>query len=419
MEIRLCLTKDQQEVVLTKARTKVLFSGRRWGKTCTLAGAVIQKAFERSGNLIHYVSPSYARSRDFYKLLEGIAAPLIQRQSIQPVPNMEFTNGSRLTCRSFDRPNLLRGDASDLVALDEACYTQEDDVNAVIRPMLSDRRGTLFLASTPRGYDWVHKLYQRGQERKFGTRSWLFPTSAGPCFRGEEGRQELELVRSTLPKVVFEQEYECSFLHNIARVFAQDDLDRCTVSSPPPLHPVPGRRYALGVDIGRVKDHGAMVLEDDQGLVVLAEQIPLGMSYDMQAEKARSLCQKWNAHCILDTSGGGMGGNNLGPDAVISVYRNRIANVREMAWNALNKEKMVQSLSVSIEQQKITIPSEHRTLLAELAAYEFYLRPGGRYRYSAPEGKRDDLVSALLMANLVVRNNWLPSGTGKPVDFAW
>jgi hypothetical protein len=334
------------------------------------------------------------------------------------VPTIIWTNGSITYCRSGDRPDLLRGDASDLICLDEACQFNEDDVNAVLRPMLSDRRGTLVLASTPLGYDWVNELWEKGQKPNSYIQSWRFPTSTGPAFQSVLGKAELEIMKSQIPKVIYEQEYDAIPASNMARVFPREDLNACIVTDGPPDFPNPKLRYSMGVDIGRVRDNGAMVIEDTSGLVVHAERVPLNTPYEVQAERAAALARKWGASVTLDATGGGAGGHLLGPDAVISVYRKRIENVREMAWNSSSKEKMVQGACVDIEQRKIRIPSCFKEFIQEMSVYE-YVQKQGLYRYSAPQGQRDDLVAGFLMANLSVRNNWLGTGTGRSLALAF
>jgi hypothetical protein len=379
---------------------------------------IIDKAFNKPNSISHYVSPSYARSRAFHRLLKTIAAPLIHSSTIQPVPTIVWINGSITTCRSFDRPDLLRGDASDLICLDEACQCNKDDVDAVIRPMLSDRRGTLVLSSTPLGFDWVNDLYEQGQKKNGFVESWRFPTSVGPAFRGPDGKAELEMIKSQIPKVIFEQEYEAIPASNLARVFPKADLDICIVKDSPPVSPNPKVRYSCGIDVGRVRDYGAVTVMGTDGLVVVAERLPLNTPYEIQAEYCAKIIRKWGASPIIDATGGGAGGHMLGPDAVISVYRKRIEGLREMAWNTSSKEKMVQAACVSIEQHKVHIPAEFKDFIHELSVYEYTQKPGGLYRYSAPSGKRDDITSAFLQANLAVRNNWLTS-TGKSLAMAF
>lgn len=416
MEINLRLTLDQVLVLNSRARTKVLLCGRRWGKTSCLAGIIISRAFQ-SKCISHYVSPTYARSMAFHRLLKEIARPLIKSHGIQPVPWILWNNDSYTSCRSGDRMDNLRGDASDLICLDEACMFAEDDVNAVIRPILSDRRGTLVLASTPRGYDWVNKLFEQGQRKNAFVQSWRFPTSDGPAFQSEAGKAELEAIQAQIPKSVYEQEYLALPTANIARVFGREDVEACTIQDLAPTKPDPSRRYQLGIDVGRVHDNGAMVIIDDLGLVVHAERISLNVPYEVQAQRANFLCTKWGAGAIIDSTGGGGGGHILGPDAIVAVYRAKINNLREMQWNTGSKEKMVMGLSVDFEQRKVMIPAQFKDLLGELGAYEFKYK-NGIYRYSAPTGFRDDLVSALLMSNLCRRNRWMTSA-GKSLALAF
>jgi hypothetical protein len=419
MKIHLKMVPWQILVLLSKARVKVMLCGRRAGKTCALAGLIIDMSFKKVGAISHYVSPSYARSRAFHRLLKTIASPLISSSTIQPVPTIIWINGSVTTCRSFDRPDLLRGDASDLICLDEACQASKDDVDTVLRPMLSDRRGTLVLASTPLGYDWVNELWEKGQKGDKFIESWRFPTSAGPAFQSKEGKAELYMIKSQVPSVVYDQEYDAIPAANLARVFPKLDLDRCIISSPAPSGPNPNVRFSCGIDVGKVRDHGAIVVESSDYMIVHAERIPLNTPYEIQAKRAADVCRKWGAVCTIDATGGGAGGHALGPDAVIAIYRNLIPGVRELAWNTSSKEKMVQGLCVDIEQYRIQIPSQFQELLFEMSIYQYTLKIGGFYRYSAPKGQRDDLVSAFLMANLAVRNNWVGTGTGKSLAYAW
>lgn len=396
-----------------------MLCGRRAGKTCTLAGLVIDVSFKKHGAISHYVSPSYARSRAFHRFLKTIAGALIDSSTIQPVPTIIWRNGSITTCRSFDRPDLLRGDASDLICLDEACQCNKDDVDAVLRPMLSDRRGTLVLSSTPLGFDWVNELYELGQQKKKFVESWRFPTSAGPAFQSEEGKKELLLIKEQIPKVIYDQEYDAIPASNLARVFPREDLNACIISDSPPVLPDPKVRYSQAIDVGKVRDNGSIFVMGTDGLVVHAERIPLNVAYEVQAERAAAVARKWGSVCTIDATGGGAGGHLLGPDAVISVFRNKIPNLREMVWNTSSKEKMVQSACVAIEQRKVRIPSCFKDFIHEMSVYEYVQKTGGLYRYSAPSGQRDDLVAGFLMANLAVRNNWVGYGTGSPLSMAF
>ena len=173
----------------------------------------------------------------------------------------------------------------------------------------------------------------------------------------------------------------------------------------------------MSVDIGKVRDNGAISVLDTEYLVVHAERIPIGTSYELQALRASELCRRWGAQCCIDVTGVGAGGHALGSDSIIKLYRDKISNLREIAWNTSSKEKMVQALSVNIEQHRLKIPSQFSELIHELNVYEYSYR-NGLYRYSAPSGQRDDLTSSLMMANLCAKNNWVSTG-GSPLSMAY
>lgn len=398
----------------------VLFAGRRWGKTCTLAAIIIQTMLAKPFGLSHYVSPSYARGREFFRLLLAVAFPIIKHTTLQPVPTITWINGSRTQIRSFDSPNLLRGDASDLICLDESCYCSEEDCNSVLRPMLADRRGRLVLSSTPVGHDWCWSLYE--QDGKNGIRGFRFPTSSGPQFQSIAGKNELESIRTSIPKIVWEQEFECLPVASQNSVFCPADLKIAAVNVSAPSSAIDGRKYILAVDIGKNRDRGAIVIVDDLCMVVHAEAFPLGTPYEIQAQKAAILSQKFgNCRCCIDITGGGEGGvksNFLyGRDPAVEIYRKAIPNLQEIIWNSINKEKFVQGLAVDLEQHKLKIPAQFRELLSELSTYEYQLRLS-RYFYAGKTGCRDDLVAGLLMANIGRRNNWFAhQDTGKPIRF--
>lgn len=59
---------------------------------------------------------------------------------------------------------------------------------------------------------------------------------------------------------------------------------------------------------------------------------------------------------------------------------------------------MVAQLCTSIEQQRIRFP-RWPELISEFNSYESNLSPSGLITYSAPAGKHDDIVSAMMLAH--------------------
>jgi hypothetical protein len=282
--------------------------------------------------------------------------------------------------------------------------------------MISDRRGRIIYASTFYGRNWFFKRYEKGLRHEGGYASFLFPTSSGPCFQSAAGRAELAMTREDTPRVIYDQEYDCIAAANLAAVFREEDLLAVTRGACPP-GPQAGRRYLLACDIGRRVDPPAQAVMDDTGLVCWSESLPLDTPYEIQAAHAAQLKRRWNATCVVDTTGGG-GGGHAEPDEIVGVYRAAIPDLVALPWSHRLKKSMVEGLMVEIEKKNacpLSIPASLTGLHHELEVYEYLQRPT-YWVYRAPEGEHDDQVSALLMLAHARRRGWFPDPAGRPLS---
>lgn len=62
------------------------------------------------------------------------------------------------------------------------------------------------------------------------------------------------------------------------------------------------------------------------------------------------------------------------------------------------KKKLIQSLMISLEQERIKI-FDDPVLIGELEIFEYEMTSSGLIRYRAPEGYHDDCVIGLALAN--------------------
>jgi phage FluMu gp28-like protein len=316
---------------------------------------------------------------------------------------IEFTNGSRVHFRSFDKPKFLRGlRRIGEVWVDEIQDIKEQDFWTVVRPLISDVRGTLVVSGQFRGLGcWYYKpFYEKGQAPGQNLyKSWKMHSKTGLAFQDADGQEELRLAEEQLTRAQFLQEYACEPVANQAAVFLTEDLLACTKGDT--LNgPRDECRYIIGYDLGEMVDHsGLVVWEYETKTVVHAEQIPLRTKHETQAKRLAQVAAYWNgAQVVIDGTGGGAGGSKIS-DENVKFYRQFIPDVRVMVWTPSIKTELVRKLSLEIEQHKVSIPERLAILHRQLAAYEFKRRGEG-YIYSAPEGQsaiHDDMVAALMM----------------------
>jgi len=428
-EVVLYGTPQQRLIVECTARYIGLFAGRRWGKSVGCSrNRIIKKCLETPGIEYAYITPKYAQCYGEYEaLLYSDIAPLIKRKKVFPFPCIWFTNGSYVSYRSYDNPESLKGKGFDEVWVDEiqdSTFQNEDGFLRVIRPLLSDKRGTLIVSGQFAGKDWRYERYfLKGQKYllddkgnattqpnpKFNANyfSVRFPTSDGLLFQSDVGKADLEECKE-LPQAVWESQYLCLPTMDINSLFPSDQIDAITqlktsLGINVLAEPIGkrGNPYIIGYDLGsHGKDYSVIIVLDCiTGIVVHCERIPLGTPHAIQARRLAAVQVAYNNPTVLlDSTGGGTGGKHA-PDAFLKFYRdNTVKNLREIVLSNRQKDQMVKTLGLHIQQKSLWIPSQYKELIAELRNYTFEHISGGMYRYTAPKGQHDDYVSALLLA---------------------
>ena len=203
------LSEPQQVVAKDNSRFKVLVTGRRFGKT-TLAIRELCYVARIPGRVCWYVAPSYRQAKQIAWV--KIKEILSNLRWIKRINEAELTiflkNGSRICLRGADNPDSLRGVGIDLLVMDECADISETAWTATLRPTLSDTKGKAIFCGTPKGMNWFHDLYQRGQDpTEEEWSSFLYTTIEGTWV----DKTEIEQARKDLDPKTFRQEYEATW----------------------------------------------------------------------------------------------------------------------------------------------------------------------------------------------------------------
>jgi hypothetical protein len=109
-----------------------------------------------------------------------------------------------------ENPSSLRGIYLDLAVMDEVADMPESIFPEVIRPALSDRKGSACFIGTPQGHNYFYDLW----EAAAGTDGW-----ARKMYRASEtgllDDEELAAARATMTEDQYNQEFECSWVANV------------------------------------------------------------------------------------------------------------------------------------------------------------------------------------------------------------
>ena len=206
----------QEEVAKSEARWKVLCAGRRFGKTRLGVQLCIQAALE--GKRAWWVAPTFSIARVGWRAIE--AAAMSFPQEIRPkvsIANMEvfFENGGYIAAKSADNPQRLRGEGLDFLVMDEAAFIKREVWREVLRPTLTERKGSALFISTPMGMNnWFYDLWNNAQEDE-NWETFRFATTDNPAIDPDE----VEVAKKEVGSIIFTQEYLAEFVEDGQSLF--------------------------------------------------------------------------------------------------------------------------------------------------------------------------------------------------------
>ncbi len=185
------LTNPQRAVADSKARFRVLISGRRFGKTHLAIRELCRFASLPNRNVM-YVAPTYRMARQI--AWEAIKDKLTGLNWVESKNehdlSIKLRNGSRISLKGADAADSLRGLGNDFVIIDNRQKITDLTKDQIIK--ICDRNFIGCDQNAKYETDWD---------------GWQFTTLEG----GQVDADEIQTARNTLDPVIFRQEFEASF----------------------------------------------------------------------------------------------------------------------------------------------------------------------------------------------------------------
>lgn len=215
------LHSGQQAVVEEAKRFNVLRCGRRFGKT-TLAIKLICRAAiggggVNQGKAIAYFAPTYKMLNKQWLAIKRMLKPVTSHTDSQ-LKQLTLISGGIIDFWSLENPDAPRGNAYDEIHVDEAAMIRKlkDTFEQVLLPLLTDREGSAWIYSTPKGENDFWALDGLSQTQPDWA-SFHVPTRANPFISAKE----LARMEALLPTDVWSQEYEAEYVSFDGKNFLQ------------------------------------------------------------------------------------------------------------------------------------------------------------------------------------------------------
>ena len=358
--------ENQQRILDSKARFRVVMAGRRFGKSELSQIEIIINALK--GNSVAYITPTYSLAKVFFDQL----AKALPFESNRSELSIKFPNEGSVHFFTGERLDNLRGRKFHLVVIDEASFIPDLEngwLNS-IRPTLTDYKGRALFISTPRGKNFFYSLFLKNGETDW--EAFKFTTYDNPYIE----KTEIDDARVQLPEVVFEQEYMANPAENAANPFGSAYIKQCTfpLSQEPPI--------VFGIDLAKSVDYTVIIGLDKNGSVCYFERF----QKDWRQTK-QTITNLPKIPTVIDSTGVG--------DPIFEDLQRDGLLITGYKFSSTSKQQLMEGLSSAIQQRKITFPEGHIT--NELEIFEYQYTAQG-VKYSAPQGFHDDCVMSLALA---------------------
>jgi len=215
--MKITLTKAQHKVSQSKARFRVLISGRRFGKTHLAITEMMKYAAKPLQN-IWYVAPTFKMAKEI--CWSNLKTMLHSFNWIEDINETNLTikvkkSNSVISLKSSDQPDALRGSGINFLILDEFADIDKRTWFEVLRASIADTLGDVLMCGTPRGFgNWSYEMYLKGKDDK-EWESFQYTTLQG----GMVSKQELEQAKLDLDVRTFRQEFEGTFENYAGSVY--------------------------------------------------------------------------------------------------------------------------------------------------------------------------------------------------------
>lgn len=235
------LQKELHELI-DKNRFNVVSCHRRFGKTCAAINHLVKRAIlePKDRPRLAYIAPTRVQAKMVaWDYLKHYCSTIPGMTYNETELRADFKNGARIQLLGSENPSSLRGIYLDMCVIDEVADCPESLFPEVIRPALSDRKGSCLFIGTPKGHNNFFDLYEAAETTPGWGRAMYRASETGIV-----DEDELAAARATMTEDQFQQEFECSWVANVPgsvwgkELQKADDDGRITEVPYDPSYPV-------------------------------------------------------------------------------------------------------------------------------------------------------------------------------------
>jgi len=325
-------------------------------------------------------------------------------------------NKSKMFIRSADNPDSIVAKGYNLIIVDEAAQIAKDVFDTQILGTARKNNCKIVIISTPRGKNWFYYKYLDGQDPS----KPMYISFKQPWWKRPNYPKLLRKLMMDLPEHIRRQEYEAEFLDggggtfvNLDTVFEgifldfESDQQEWRHSELDSMLAA-GRNFVLGVDFAKSMDYTVITALDVETRRCVYYKRMNKKDYKIVLEILKNLSAELNgADICYDATGVGAG---------LQDFLSAEANIYPFKFTNSSKNELINKLIVACEYGHIKLPNI-TTMRQEFEVFEFQLTRTGAITYSAPDGRHDDIVISVGLANWYIEEEYSGGDAHEIDDF--
>ena len=321
------------EIYRSPARVKVVFSGRRFGKTRLGLTWLIEKCLTEPGSKSFYLAPSRKQARDIaWNDLKSMVPQSWLTRIYESQLSLNFRNGSSLILAGADYADGLRGQSARAIVVDEHAYVSnlQEMWEGALLPMLGTTRGEVLFISTPAGGgNFASELWERARNTPDWAR-WSFKSTDG----GWIDDTFVQEAKCSMDPILWRQEFEASIESLLGAVYP--DFGKPNIA---PTEFWNNERLVLGIDFNRTPFCACILQVQGDRLAVLKEYVLINSDTHEMARAVRKDFPYQEILCCPDPTGRRLQTSSamgLSDHAILQKYSFRIKAPRA-PWSIRDK----------------------------------------------------------------------------------
>jgi hypothetical protein len=386
------LTDRQRKLVESKARALFIGAGSKTGKSMALYCWLIDGLLQ--GEPCCFIGPFFFRSRTAFNEIKNLLRPWIANRQVKINEQrcvITCINGGVFDFLSGDNYQTLFGANYKRIVLDESSRMPSGAYTAALTTIASTNgqiRCAFNLDLGVRNWSVKHLLRIQGlspeQRAETGEDYATFPTGGD----GLVSDETIQQFKAQMPLVLWEALFlakipteDSSLFRNLDKIFSGHEQEK----------PTPGKRYFMGIDLGRRRDFTCLTVISEDGDVVWCERFT-AVDWNVQTGRAALLYRTYDCRlAVVDSTGVG--------DPIAQALEELQLNVKRYAFTAPSRKALVEEAVIACDGKEFRVPNTEKFQVyrMELESFEYQL-DGGSIKYAVPQNSHDDAAISLFLA---------------------